>query len=454
MMLADVLAFFSAGVLAVLIRSAIGDGLEPANYLPFLPGLLLFVGIFTMVGLYPGVALHPVEELRRIVNATSFTYLIVVGVTFLLKQSAAYSRATFVVAWMMSIALVLVFRALARTLCCDKPWWGFPTVVLGSGDHADVIVRTLKRHRTLGLKPIAILDEHPAPQSRLTDDYIRGDLSLAETLSRSQRVRYGIIAMPTLSGRELCSWINRYAHGFDYLIVIPDLAGLSSLWVTALDLGGVLGLEVSQTLIHRAPRILKRVSDLSIAILLGVFLAPLFAVLALAVRLTSRGPVFYAQRRIGLHSQPFLAWKFRTMVSHADAVLQQHLDRDPALRAEWERDHKLRNDPRMTKIGKFLRKTSLDELPQFWNVLRGEMSVVGPRPIVEAEKPRYGDKFDLYRRVRPGITGLWQVSGRNDTTYRERVLYDDYYVRNWSVWLDFYILVRTIRTVVLAEGAY
>jgi lipopolysaccharide/colanic/teichoic acid biosynthesis glycosyltransferase len=134
--------------------------------------------------------------------------------------------------------------------------------------------------------------------------------------------------------------------------------------------------------------------------------------------------------------------------------LARHLDQHPELRTEWERDHKLRDDPRVTPVGRFLRKTSLDELPQLWNVFCGQMSLVGPRPIVDEEVPRYGESFKLFTRVRPGVTGMWQVSGRNDTTYTERVALDSYYVRNWSPWLDLYILAHTLRVVVMGKGAY
>jgi lipopolysaccharide/colanic/teichoic acid biosynthesis glycosyltransferase len=142
------------------------------------------------------------------------------------------------------------------------------------------------------------------------------------------------------------------------------------------------------------------------------------------------------------------------MVANADEVLAKYLAKDPVLADEWRRDHKLRHDPRITRVGRFLRKTSLDELPQLWNILCGDMSLVGPRPIVEGEIGKYGEAFDLYTRVRPGVTGLWQVSGRNNTTYQERIEFDEFYVKNWSVWLDFYILGQTVKAVLLAEGAY
>ena len=165
---------------------------------------------------------------------------------------------------------------------------------------------------------------------------------------------------------------------------------------------------------------------------------------ALAVRCLGPGPVLFSHVRIGRHGRLFKAWKFRTMRADGDVVLREHLATDPAARAEWARDHKLTRDPRVTPVGRFLRKSSLDELPQLWNVLRGEMSLVGPRPIVEAEVWRYGNVFRLYTTVKPGVTGLWQVSGRNDIGYDERVQLDEFYIRHWSLWLDVYIFAKTV----------
>ena len=165
-------------------------------------------------------------------------------------------------------------------------------------------------------------------------------------------------------------------------------------------------------------------------------LLPLLLLVTILIKLDSPGPLFYGQQRLGQYGTPFVAWKFRTMVENADQVLENYLQANPVLRQQWDADHKLRYDPRVTTIGRLLRRTSLDELPQLWNVLRGEMSLVGPRPIVGDEIERYAETYRLYTRVLPGLTGLWQVSGRNNISYPARVNLDAYYVRNWSVWLD------------------
>jgi Undecaprenyl-phosphate galactose phosphotransferase WbaP len=176
--------------------------------------------------------------------------------------------------------------------------------------------------------------------------------------------------------------------------------------------------------------------------------------LGILVRLESPGPVFFGHRRIGRDHSSFRAWKLRTMQVNAEELLQKALTEDAVLREEWLRDRKLRHDPRITRVGRFLRRASLDELPQVWNVLRGEMSLVGPRPIVEEEVDSYGQNFSLYCRVTPGLTGLWQVSGRNTISSRDRVRLDSYYVRNWSPWLDLHILARTAKVVLTGQGAY
>jgi Undecaprenyl-phosphate galactose phosphotransferase WbaP len=198
----------------------------------------------------------------------------------------------------------------------------------------------------------------------------------------------------------------------------------------------------------------KRILDLSLSAFALVVFAPVLVAIAIAIKLDSKGPVLFGHLRIGRNGRAFKALKFRTMVMNGPEVLEKVLARNADAREEWARDHKLKNDPRVTRVGRFLRKTSLDELPQLWNVLMSEMSLVGPRPIVEEEIAKYGNSYSLYTRVKGGVTGLWQVSGRNDVSYEERVKLDSFYVRNWSVWLDLCILYKTIGTVLFRSGAY
>jgi Undecaprenyl-phosphate galactose phosphotransferase WbaP len=210
----------------------------------------------------------------------------------------------------------------------------------------------------------------------------------------------------------------------------------------------------SRATARRAQRTLKRAFDITAAALLLFILLPLMAGLALLVRLSDGGPALFQHNRIGLGGRPFRCLKFRSMVPNAEAVLKEHLARNSKAREEWEAAQKLSHDPRITPLGRFLRKTSLDELPQLFNVLMGDMSLVGPRPIVPDEAARYRDQLRSYIAVRPGITGLWQVSGRSECTYPERVALDVLYVRKWSLLLDVVILARTVPAVLAQRGSY
>jgi len=205
---------------------------------------------------------------------------------------------------------------------------------------------------------------------------------------------------------------------------------------------------------HASICLAKRVFDVIFAICALLTFLPVLLVCAMAVKFESAGPLFFRQRRLGTDGVPFHIVKFRTMVPNAESVLASYLALDPKARAEWEADRKLKNDPRITRAGAIMRKFSLDEVPQFWNVLRGEMSIVGPRPIVQAEVQYYGNDFRNYAAVRPGITGLWQVSGRNDVSYPNRVALDCKYVRSWSFGMDLGIILRTVSAVLRSAGAY
>jgi exopolysaccharide production protein ExoY len=216
---------------------------------------------------------------------------------------------------------------------------------------------------------------------------------------------------------------------------------------------GLLG--KSGRLVHASPirEFLKRILDIIGAAVLGLVFAPLILAIVVLLR-REGGTVIFRHRRVGRHGKAFDCLKFRSMVSDADRVLRELLEQHPELRAEWLRDHKLRHDPRVTAVGRFLRRTSLDELPQLWNVLRGEMSLVGPRPVVREELLRYGRCACIYLSARPGVTGLWQVQGRTNTDYRRRVVLDVYYVRRHNVFLDLYILAKTTHVVLGGSGAY
>ncbi len=450
--LVDALALIAAFVVAVSIRHAFRSDYEVSFYLALTPAVLLFLAAYALADLYPAVALSPVLEVELLCKSTTATYLLLLAFSFFLRDVEAYSRAALVLAWVLSMVATVVGRLAARHFLGPRAWWGEPVVLLGNPHDTEAVVRQLRSRPGLGLKPYAILSEADTTPTNILDVPVVGRFSYAPELARQAGLKYCILAMPQMRGDQLTRLFEQYASGFRTVVVIPDLFGLASLGISTRDFGGILGLEVRQQLLRRWPRLLKRAMDLLLSITAMVCLSPLFLALYLIVRLSSPGGAIFGHTRIGQDGHTFRMLKFRTMREDGAAILERFLANNVEAAREWERDRKLKDDPRVTAIGRLLRRTSLDELPQFWNVFRGDMSLIGPRPIPESEVERYPGK--LYFRVRPGITGLWQVSGRNATTYAERIFYDEYYVRNWSVWLDTYILSRTIRVVLTGEGAY
>lgn len=453
LMLSD---FTSIGVVWIAVvwgRYLLGGVFDPAIYWRLWPVLLVFLLVYRVLGLYPGVGLNPAEELRRTSAGTTLVYLLLGSTTFLVKEAETYSRAVFLAGWMLTLPTVPLSRAAVRQLFSQRPWWGYSLLILGAGQAGEAIAHALMRNTGLGLRPLAFLDDSLEGQV-VAGLPVIGGLEAAPLVARQYKIHHALVAMPTAPREELLRVIERYGSAFSHLTLIPDLFGMASLWVTPIDIGGVLGLEVRNNLLRPWSRRLKRTLDLTGVLIGGSVLLPFLAIIALLVRLDSPGSAFFGHDRLGRHGRRFRAWKFRTMVSNADRLLHQTLQASAETKAEWERNQKLKDDPRVTRLGRWLRRTSLDELPQLWNVLKGQMSLVGPRPIVESEVGRYSDRFDLYTQVLPGITGLWQVSGRNATSYQERISLDTYYVRNWSLWLDLYLLARTVWAVMWGKGAY
>lgn len=455
LMLTDLVSLLLVWGLSVWGRYVLNGQFELVLYWSLAPCLGLFIAAYALVGLYPGVLISPPEELKKLTLATSVIFLSLAGAVFLSRQGELYSRGIFIVAWLGTLVAHPLARAWLRRIVHGRSWWGQPVVVLGAGRTGQAVVQTLIRDHRLGLRPIAVFDDDPAKVgSRISGVPVLGPLEQALRADRTGRELAAIVAMPGIPPARLVEILEGPASNFRRLIIIPDLFGAASLWISAFDLGGIIGLEVRQKLLDPQRQLIKRCMELGLILLFFPLLVVLGAVIGLWVKLDSAGPVLYRHKRIGLHGRDISIWKFRTMVQNADDALEECLEADPRLRAEWEQNQKLCCDPRVTRAGRFLRRTSLDELPQLWNVLRGDLSLVGPRPIVWAEVDKYEGGFELYTKVKPGLTGLWQISGRSDTTYAERVRLDAYYVRNWSVWFDIYILSKTPLVVLRGRGAW
>lgn len=356
--------------------------------------------------------------------------------------------------WLLAAGVLAAFlcpilRSGVRRFASHFSWWG-QRVVLLSTDRAEAALETWHKVnrglRTRGVIPVGIAHAQFGVSDALSVYPFIGPLAETDQIIE-ETAAFGLWG--SLVNRQPLSWRSQF----------PESPHAAITWLpeSQLDRAAMLleqGLRFNWRLDGRWSQLKKRSFDLAILLLISPFLLPVALVLATIVRLTSSGPIFYCGERVGRHGKIFRQWKFRTMVENAEEILERYLAENEGLRQEWEADHKLRDDPRVTRVGKVLRKLSLDELPQAWNVYCGEMSLVGPRPISKREIGKYEEDFEVYQLVTPGITGLWQVSGRNDTTYPERVAFDVHYVRHWSLRYDFLLMVRTVLAVVQKTGAY
>lgn len=452
------------------VRYLFGGQINLKMYDAIFLSLLLAIPIYAAVGLYPPMLLSSPEILRRFTYGTTFFFLVIFALTFFFRNAENYSRLALFCAWALAVALMPVWRGVIKRKFSTYAWWGKGIVLCGSREWLEKAVQHLAGETALGLKPCAVMitdedaEQSPPPAEMVFDLCLNPGKRLSVKLpvigienlpeaSVKFNSPYALMNLHSLSPKAR-EEMAKLAGNFKKTFFVFSFLGNLNCWGGMVDLHGELALETRQKLLDAHRQCAKRLIDLLLSFLGAFVFIPATLVIALLIKKEDGGPVFYGHTRIGRGGEAIKILKFRTMVMNADKVLKDYLAKDPALAKEWEENHKLRNDPRITRIGRFLRKTSLDELPQVWNVVKGELSFVGPRPIVEDEIRKYGeDGFELYKKVLPGLTGYWQVSGRSNTSYEKRVALDSFYIRNWSVWLDIYIIACTPRALLRTEDA-
>jgi Undecaprenyl-phosphate galactose phosphotransferase WbaP len=431
------------------------------TYWPYVP---VFVVIFQILNMYPGISLAPAEELRRFCIGSFMAHGGVILSRYIEKDEWDTITAALIISFAFSVVILLVVRSITHWLLHITRLGGIPAVIYGSGSTGKMVADSLLENIRTGYVPALILDKGAgsgAPDGGApdgADEYrnipIIHDTSIGPEIVKRYKIKMAMVAMPDLDNHDLKHLMNTSVSAFRYSSYIPDFVSATNIWMSVRDFGGVLGLATSNKLRMPWNLWIKRFMDLAIVIFGGLLILPFLLIIALLVKLSSPGPVLYGHKRLGRNGEYFTAYKFRSMVMDAEERLQKLFETNPEIRKEWEKNHKLQNDPRVTFIGRFIRRTSIDEFPQLINILKGEMSLVGPRPIVDAEVSRYGEDFGWIFSVRPGLTGMWQVSGRSETDYASRVLYDTYYLQSWSVWLDIWILFMTFGAVLRGKGAY
>ena len=402
--------------------------------------------MYAAFGLYPGLGINPVYEFRQCVLGIAVCFCF----AWVAAPDAA-SRISLVVAFPALLLIASLCRPIARHYLSKLNWWGVNCLVFGGDRRIESLFKGHIRDSRNGLRPVGFVQNRVCKNlDHETKAKWLGLHCHTKQLMVEHNASVAILHRKGRSDAELAEFVDRYLDDFVQVLIMADDDRLPSLWATGKHNGVLIDDKLHQPL----AQFIKRAMDLIISALGLLMALPLCALIAIATKITSPGPLFFGHERIGKGGRRFKVWKFRSMHVNASELLEKTLRDNPELREEWEADHKLKNDPRVSWIGKFLRKTSLDELPQLWNVLKGEMSLVGPRPIVTDEIEKYQETYRSYLRVIPGVTGYWQISGRNHTTYQRRVELDRFYVKNWSVWFDIYILARTVKTVLLREGAY
>jgi Undecaprenyl-phosphate galactose phosphotransferase WbaP len=466
LVLSDGLSLVLAGLIAVGIRILLGSILAPfelpilreyqftntPEYRYALPVIVLFLLVYAARGLYDPITSGPVKELQSISLATSLVFLVFVSISFGLRTALTLSRFVVGLSWALALGMIPLGRAITRSIFSRTSWWGKRVAIVHVGSPTIDFTKHLNRHPKTGIRP-AVLIELGLTEEMETESVQAMLRDLRASGIYPKRIDCALFVFEG-SPVESSQVLREFREMFRRILLVGLAPDQRLNWSGSIDIAGVPGLEIRHNLLDARSQIIKRIIDVVLSILALAVLLPFFILIAILIKIDSPGPAFFRQIRVGIGGVNFGMWKFRTMHRDAESMLEALLEADPAARAEWDEYQKLKDDPRITRVGKFLRRLSLDETPQFWNVLIGEMSIVGPRPYFPEQREAYGAGHASYIQVRPGITGLWQVSGRSQATFADRALIDEEYVRNWSIWFDLYILAKTPWVVLRWDRAF
>lgn len=396
------------------------------------------------------------QVIEKIFQASLYAVVAIVIVLYIGQIAASTSRMFIFLLWLFSFIYLTVFRYLTKNFLEKVQLLRIPVLIIGAGKTAELLVKGIINDAGMGYKIIGLLEDNCVRNGILKLFPVLGKFADVEAVILKTGVQHVFIAAPGLEQEKLTRLIYKVQPLVKNIGIIPNLVGIpmGGIEVESLFNEKLMLLRLKNNLARSWNRYLKTIFDFALTLVGTVAISPILIFIAIWIYKDSPGPVIFKHTRIGKNGKKFPCYKFRSMCIDAKEKLAELLENDPVAKAEWERDFKLKNDPRITKSGAFLRRTSLDELPQIFNVLKGDMSLVGPRPVIEEELERYGEYVNDYLMVKPGITGMWQINGRNDTSYAERVCMDSWYVRNWSIWIDNLILWRTLKSVIRCKGAY
>lgn len=464
LILSDCLAMALSFSLAAIILNFIRPGADDIHIAIF--GVAKFGGIFLIAVFWyqeQYVKRRPTWEELKLIFQTIFLFaLIHMVLSYLVAHHVI--KLLNILFWLILLIILPLTRATAKVFLQRIGIWARGIYVVGTESIAIDAKNLLLSNRNLGYKILGFIDlKSVASDNKLSNSFFS---KAQQTLDGIPILQYNdlnvendkeiVFAMNSEDLLRYSNLINEMQSNFLFVSIVPDVTGLPLYGVSLEHFFGndQMFLRLQNNLGRKLNRLIKRIIDIIITSIAIIMLLPFFMVIAILIACNSGGEILYSHQRVGTAGKEFACLKFRTMCVDSQQKLEKLLATDNEAKMEWASSHKLKNDPRITIVGKFLRKTSLDELPQLFNVLKGDMSLVGPRPIVKDEVRYYHDDIYYYKLVKPGITGLWQISGRSDINYAKRVRLDVWYVKNWSLWYDFAILLKTIPVLLSRDGAY
>ncbi|MDD2585665.1 MAG: undecaprenyl-phosphate galactose phosphotransferase WbaP [Syntrophomonadaceae bacterium] len=469
LVLIDIAGLLAALALSYHFRIHILPGLFPAFPAAMPPELAdkiyWVLGVNILCLAYAGLYTKRLpfwREIKRMLGAVSLAFILVLAAVSLAKLGGEVSRTVLVGAYIITLFILPLSRYLGKTILAKAGIWKESLIIMGTGKTGQIVAEALANDKYLGYTIAGFVSDDTQRKKRSLklngNKYpVLGRFTETPSILNTTGIRRVVVAAPELPGHELVALTNQLQPYTRSILVVPDLFGIPGISgeVDYFFDEQIIAFRTRNNLASRANIVTKRLFDLFIGFIMLIPAAPLMLILALIIKLDSPGPAVFSGNRIGKGAKQFKCYKFRTMYQENDKILEEYLEKNPKAREEWETYAKLREyDPRVTNSGKWMRKFSLDELPQLLNVMKGDMSLVGARPYLPREKEQMGVYADTILLGNPGITGLWQVSGRNEIDFDGRLRLEAWYVRNWSLWLDISLLFRTVGVVLGKKGAY
>jgi len=456
----DIITIFSIFYVSVFLRKHVipffltdlpGYQYDLATYLWILPVWLI---ILTYEEGY-SKRFSAWDEVRLLWKSAFFSSIAIFSMLFIMKRGQDYSRILIITMTAVSLVIFPILRLYIKQLLYAIGLMRRKVLIIGSGESAINAYKGITQEPNLGYDVAGFIDD----SSQITEIFgikVRLGIAKVERYIKSAAIHDVLIAKPEMDKASLTRLINRIQHKAENTLYIPDINGIA---VSGTELRHffkeqTIIIEVKNNLASPLIYAAKRFIDYIAGLCITLIFLPLMLGIAATIRLDSRGPSILRQKRIGKRGKEFYCYKFRTMCPDAEEALKRLLESDTAAKEEYEKYWKLTNDPRITRVGGFLRRTSLDELPQILNVIKGEMSLIGPRPYLPREWQYIKEESPVIHALPPGITGLWQVSGRNNQNYNFRITMDSWYVKNWNLWLDVMIFLKTIGVVIKRDGAH